>query len=505
MLGVIDSFSRLGLECDPVNVEVDIKPGLPVITISGLASREVKEARERLRPAIENSGFDFPMGRITINLSPVETLKNGSHFDLAMGLGVLIGDGQLQQTTQKTAVFGEFSLSGEVRWIRGIIPLVSRANEDGYKTIIVPYANLNELSLFKNQQIIGVKNLREATLALNGQLYTKTEFYPVLKPVYESIPDFSEVSAQNELIRAFEVAAAGNHHMLIIGPPGTGKSMCGARLPGIMPPIDNKDIMEINKIYSTFRQTRFERHILSRPFRSPHNSASTRAMIGGGPYILPGEVSLAHKGILFLDEFLEFKSDTLQSLRTVIEKKEVFISLRNGSAVYPADFLLIAACNPCSCGYHGVEGQTCTCSAIDIKKYTRKLNNPLTDRIDIQIKTGRISYNNLTRNNRTISSATIRSKIETTRDIQTKRYKDETFKLNSAISPDKIKIYCEMSPDAEYLINDHSDKNVLTARSTHKIIRLARTIADIDNSQLIELKHITEAIQMRTLDGIKNR
>jgi magnesium chelatase family protein len=305
---------------------------------------------------------------------------------------------------------------------------------------------------------------------------------------------------QEELINAYRIAASGHHHMILIGPPGSGKTMSASRLPTILPYLNKNEIIEINKIYSIFGINKDNNWITFRPFRSPHNSSSSRAMIGGGPRLMPGEISLAHKGILFLDEFLEFRSDTLQALRTVIEKKEVYISLRNGYAIYPADFLLVAASNPCPCGFYGTKEGYCSCSLAEIKRYNKKLRNPLIDRIDLQVKVDRINYKELIENKKKKSTAKIKKDVITARNIQKKRFKNEDFSLNSEIPAEKISQYCILEKDGYKLLEKYMEDNLLTARSCHKILRIARTIADLKKHEIIKIEDINEAFQYRVLD-----
>ena len=305
---------------------------------------------------------------------------------------------------------------------------------------------------------------------------------------------------QEKLINAYRIAASGHHHVILIGPPGSGKTMSASRLPSIMPFLNKNEIIEINKIYSIIGTNKNNNWITSRPFRSPHNSSSSRAIIGGGPKVIPGEISLAHKGILFLDEFLEFRSDTLQALRTVIEKKEVYISLRNGCAIYPADFLLVAASNPCPCGFYGTKEGYCSCSLTEIKRYHKKLRNPLIDRIDLQVKVDRINYKELIERKKNRSTLKIKKDVIRVRNIQKKRYENENFLLNSEIPAEKISKYCILEKDGYKLLEKYMEDNLLTARSCHKILRIARTISDLNNHDIIKIDDINEAFQYRILD-----
>lgn len=495
------TFNRMGMICNKVEVEVDLKRGLPKILVTGLLSQEVKEARERIRPAITNSGLEFPLCRITINLAPAETIKEGTHFDLAIVVAILKATKIVKENGKKTVYFGEVNLSGEVKWIRGILPMVVEAINDGFEEIFVPYENYYELIFLNDSRIIPVKSINELIDKIEDEnkSYEVIEKFDLLKDKINL--DYKDIMGQNELVEAFKIAAAGHHHMLIVGPPGAGKTMAATRLPTIMPDLRDDEILEINKIYSIFSTTGKKEWITNRPCRAPHNSSSTRAIIGGGAKVLPGEVSLAHKGILFMDEFLEFRMDALQALRTVIEKKEVFISLRNGFAIYPADFLLVSAANPCPCGYYDTKDAVCSCTSIDVKRYRRKLKNPLIDRIDMHIKIDRVNYKNLLGDNsKNKSSKEIKEEVLVAREIQNERYKKENFKLNSEIPAEKIPYYCYLGNDENSFLENIVETNLLTARACHKILKIARTIADLNCKTNIQVEDISQAIKYRIFD-----
>ncbi|MCG8573047.1 MAG: YifB family Mg chelatase-like AAA ATPase [Spirochaetes bacterium] len=496
MLGKTFTFSRIGMNCHEVEVEVDLKKGLPGIVITGLLSQEVKESKDRIRPAIQNSGFEFPVKKITINLGPAEAVKSGTHYDLAIAAAILQASGRLEDEDMKYCYFGELNLSGEIKWVRGILPLVVEAIQRGYQKILVPEKNLNELVYLNNSSIIPVKRISDLFLSQPSNLI---DYQQAGKKTYQYKKeyDYSHISGQENLIKSFQIAAAGNHHMLIVGPPGSGKTMAASRLPSIMPELTDEEILEINMIYSILSQTEDKRWLTGRPFRTPHNTASYRALIGGGPKLLPGEVSLAHKGILFLDEFLEFKSDTLQALRTVIEKKEAYISLRNGFACYPADFLLIAAANPCPCGYYDTDNGVCSCALREIKHYRRKLRNPLTDRIDIQVKIDRVAYQELSSAGNRLSSKMLAENVKKAREFQAFRYEQDNIYLNAAIPPEKINDYCQIDNGGKKILEKFVDNNLLTARSYHKILKVARTIADLAGAEKINSAHLREALELR--------
>lgn len=496
MVGNAVTFARIGMSCEPVVVEADLKRGLPGISVTGMLSQEAKEAKERITPAITNSGFDFPSKKITINFSPAETPKMGTHYDLAMAVSILRNQENLN-ISPNTAFFGELSLGGDVKWVRGLLPLAVEAWKHGFEKIYIPYENRHELFCIPQDTIVPIRHLSDVTKELQVENDSSAE--NAAFKTKNAIGDFSDIKGQDDLIFYFLTAAAGNHHMLVVGPPGTGKTMCASRLPGIMPDLTPEEIIDVNMIYSIASQSSsHSQWIFNRPFRAPHSNSSMRALIGGGPKIMPGEISLAHKGILFLDEFLEFHTDVLQALRTVLERKEVFLSMRSGTSIYPADFLLIAAANPCPCGYYETEG-ICRCTMHDVVRYRRKLQNPLTDRIDIQIQTDCVKYKTLNTYSK-YSSSEMKLLVEHLRKKQFIRFTGEHFALNSDIPADKIRQYCPMTFEAERLLEKIMDEQILSARGCHKLLRLARTLADFEDEEVISESNIESASQMRCLD-----
>ncbi len=499
MVGIAITFSRSGMNCERVRVEADLKKGLPAIVVTGMLSQEAKEAKERISPAMNNGGFDFPMKRITLNFSPAETLKLGTHYDLAMVVAILSAQEIVTfNDTEKTACFGEVSLSGDVTWVRGILPLVMEAKRQGFERILVPEENLGELSCIEPSLIYPISHVSKLKEPLEpARILRQKESYSLNRKI--TTQDYSQIKGQDSLIEAFLISAVGRHHMLLIGPPGTGKTMCASRLSTILPELSQEELVDINMIYSISRESGSNGGWLEEsPFRSPHSSSSMRALIGGGPKLLPGEITLAHKGVLFLDEFLEFRSDSLQALRTVMERREVYLSMRNGCSTYPADFLLIAATNPCVCGYYQTDG-VCRCSMKDVEKYRRKLHNPLTDRIDLQVKVRRVSYKSLGEYSK-YSSSEMFEQVKRLREKQRVRYENELFSVNSEIPAQSIEQYCVLESDAQKLLEEVMETKLLSVRSCHKILRIARTIADIKGKDVIDKEIIELAMEYRVLD-----
>jgi len=504
MLSKVLSFSLYGLEAYPVEVEVDLSRGLPGVTIVGLPDSSIRESRERIRSALINSGFEFPLKKIIINLSPADLKKEGTGFDLAMAIGILAGNKLLPEEVLKERAFiGELSLDGTLKGVRGILPFVLKAKELSLREIIIPFENLREAKLVKNFRALGFKHLREVIDYLKFESLSSYE-EEIEEPIFseEFVGDFNEVTGQYFAKRAFEISAAGGHNLLIIGPPGAGKTMLASRMPSILPPMSYEEALETTKIYSVAGLLTPEKpFITTRPFRAPHFSISEAGLIGGGTIPKPGEISLAHNGVLFLDEFPEFRRDVIEALRQPLEEGKVTITRASFTVTYPARFILICAMNPCRCGYLGHPTKPCQCTFQEIKKYRSKLSGPIVDRIDLHVEVPPVEVKELLREGggQGESSKEIRERVIFARNLQMRRY-GNPLKLNAHLTPKEIKKYCKLESGAESFLEKAIEKLSFSARAIHKILKVSRTIADLANCVIIKKEHLAEALQYRILE-----
>ncbi|MCX8094813.1 MAG: YifB family Mg chelatase-like AAA ATPase [Caldisericia bacterium] len=496
MYARVKSLVNVGLKVYDILVEVDISSGLPSFTIVGLPDTSIQEAKERVRAAIKNSGFEFPVRKITVNLAPGEIKKEGTLFDLPISIGILTASGQInQEIVEKYYFVGELTLEGELGKINGGLSL-SLFLKEKEEPLIIPQKNLYECALSKETKLIPFRNLSEVVLFLRGEIQKDIiKNYPVEFSEENFDIDFSDVKGQTFVKRAMEISAAGRHHLIMVGAPGSGKTMLSQRMITIMPELSFDEAVEITEIYSIAGILKEDEEIIKRrPFRSPHHTISYAGLVGGGTNPKPGEISLAHKGILFLDELPEFRRDVLEVLRQPIEEGFVTISRVKTSLTYPSDFLLIGAMNPCPCGYFGDSEKNCTCSLSEIKRYRSKISGPLWDRFDIKIKVPRVKENEVFSKESGESSKVIRERVKRAWEIQKDRYKNEKVKFNGKLTPMLIKKYIPITQDGENTLKNALKTLNLTLRSFHKIIKLARTIADLEGNEKVNTSHLLEAI-----------
>lgn len=506
MACIIKSFSIMGVDGYPVDIETDVISGMPGMTIVGMGDTAVKEARERLEAAVINARYDFPSKKIVINLAPSDIKKSGSNFDLGMAVGMLRRSGQLNPSAQhdldEYAFIGELSLTSHLRPCSGVLPMAICAKKSGVRNLVVPMQNVREASLVKGLNVIGFSTLRQVADYLQG------------RPVQLVIPepdgiddagvafqgDFGEVKGQDSLLKYIRIAAAGGHNMLMIGAPGCGKSMIAKRIPTILPGMGEEEALEVTKIYSVSGLLKERgRLIQERPFRAPHQNASTNALIGGGNDAKPGEISLAHNGILFLDEISEFNRKTLESLRQPMEDKRVTVSRVRYTHRYPCNFMLVAAMNPCPCGYYGME--RCKCTDYEILKYRQKLSGPILDRIDIQKYMNHVNFLNLSEYESGMSSSEMREQVERARNIQQKRYeKYKGINCNAQMTSQLLKEFCQIDDECSRILEKVYDRYQYSARTFYKFLKIARTFADFEESRDIRKQDVINALMSRDLE-----
>ncbi|MFZ5899014.1 MAG: YifB family Mg chelatase-like AAA ATPase [Bacillota bacterium] len=505
MLAIVHSIALIGLEGYVLRVEVDVAGGLPAWEIVGLPDTAVREAKDRVKAAIRNAGFDFPSRKITVNLAPADIKKEGSAYDLPIALGILAATQQLSAERLSEFVFlGELSLDGSVRPVSGVLPAIAAVSGDGFRKAVVPLENAGEAALVPDMEIYGAENLSQLTRFLSGE----EELVPfavdpaaLLRDDAGDELDMADVKGHPAAKRALEVAAAGGHNVLMLGPPGSGKTMLARRVPGILPSLTLEEAIECTKLFSLCGLLAPGQHLVTRrPFRAPHHTCSSVALAGGGKVPRPGEISLANKGVLFLDELPEFPRDALEALRQPLEDGTISISRVSAAVTYPAEIMLVASMNPCPCGYYGDPQKECRCSPLQIQRYVRRVSGPLLDRIDIQIEVGRLNYSELTGPTPGERSSVIRARVEAARAKQRERLAGTGADCNARMTVRQIRQFCRLTPDAAGILKAAFDQLDLSARAHDRILKVARTIADLEGCELIEAGHIAEAVQYRTLD-----
>ncbi|MBR3628836.1 MAG: YifB family Mg chelatase-like AAA ATPase [Elusimicrobia bacterium] len=506
MISFLHSASVQGIDACLIDVEIDISSGLPVFSIVGLPDTSVKESRDRVVSAIKNSGFDFPTKKITVNLAPADIKKEGGAFDLPISLGILASSGIIEKKSlQNFCAIGELSLDGKLRPVKGILPIVLSLHKFGITQVIVPEKNKNEACVAKDIEIYPFTDLKDVIKFLKKETVVepyKQDNISIQNSSTKTSIDFSDIKGQFFAKRAAEVACAGGHNMIMVGPPGSGKTMIAKRIPTILPSMSFEESVETTKIWSVSGLVQAgESLITNRPFRSPHHTTSSVALIGGGSYPKPGEVSLAHNGVLFLDELTEFRRDVLEVLRQPLEDKVVTVSRAKNTLSFPASFMLIASMNPCPCGNYGSDKE-CTCNPYQVKRYRSKISGPLMDRIDIQVEVPALKIDEIT-SNKSVANETsqqIKERVIKARNIQYERFKGKNIYCNAQMGPKEIKKYCVLEEKAGLMLHNAIEKLGFSARAYDRILKVARTIADLAGSEIIQSNHIAEAIKYRNLD-----
>jgi len=501
MLAKVISCAVVGLDGYIVHVEVDISPGLPNFLIVGLPDAAVQEARERVRGAIRNSGFTFPMKRITANLAPADLKKEGPAYDLPIAVGILLATEQIAADVSKTVFLGELSLDGALRHTSGVLPMVGLVHQQGYTDIVVPFSDAREASLVEGTRIIPFSTLAELAGYLRGDTPSpeyKPEEVDMEAPPIAEVTDMADIKGQEHVKRALEVAAAGGHNVVMCGPPGSGKTLLARALPGILPSMTTEEALEVTKIYSISGLLPSDTPLIrQRPFRSPHHTISNAGLVGGGTWPKPGEISLSHNGVLFLDELPEFGHAVLEVLRQPLEDKVVTISRAQGSITFPSRFMLVGAMNPCPCGFFGDPFRACTCPPGLVLRYQRRISGPFIDRVDIFVEVHHVEYEKLADNRQGEKSEKVRTRVEAARLIQRHRFNGNRIACNSEMTPALVREFCTMDDPAQGLLKAAMKQLYLSARAFHRILKLARTIADLEEADIIKSNHLAEAVQYR--------
>ena len=501
MICSVRTLGISGIQGSAVMAECYISNGLPGFDIVGLPDAAVKEARERVRAAAKSSGLSFPVSRITVNLAPANLKKAGTHYDLPILLSILAACGSVRRPKSTSAFLGELSLDGQLRPVSGVLPMALAAKREGIKVLFVPAENAAEATLARGPVVYGIHNLKELAAGLNGETVLQPEPLWEPKPNADAVLDFKDVLGQENVKRALEVAAAGSHNVLLIGPPGSGKSMLSKRLPSILPDMTWEESLEVSQIYSVMGLLTPKNPLVTRrPFRSPHHTVSNAGLAGGGSNPKPGEISMAHKGVLFLDEMPEFRKDTLDLMRQPLEDGKVTISRVVGAITYPAEFMMVCAMNPCKCGWYGDPSGRCRCSEMSVENYRSRISGPMLDRIDIVVEVPSVHFEDLRSRAEAESSASVKERVNAARTIQNRRFGAGSSMCNARMGPEEMRKFCQLDEESAALMKDAFESMGLTARSYDRILKVARTVADMEGSEEIQPQHIAEAIQYRAVN-----